>query len=408
MDGTQHLRSREEMLHGTVSWSLERNRQAALSLFTSNSMASHVGYGNNVDPRTELPSSSPQYDSPHLQNLKQHANTSQVEIPRPQPPFSGQGRYLYTGQRDDAATFGSVPPYQHQLAPTPVIQRPFLSHFDHVGADSRPGTQLLSPHAFLHSTGSMDYSHQDPLPCNPMKAIRVGDQAAMLAYYESAFHALQQTNCRMIAKAFVKAVEPRKQAKYPYNGGKGPDGQKGDPESTKPSWWPDGVTHREPDHLKKPERVRLLIHILRGLGKSRGVTVDQLEDAGRSIRRRIKPVERLEILSEIYRVRRVEEQYENGKIDGSAEVYVVDRASKLYNDEEPRSSTSTPARFDTVQGSPPPGNRGIITPQQPQGNNEGVRPAIIPSQDPRVQTAQRPVYGPERSLYFNSDFCGRL
>lgn len=170
------------------------------------------------------------------------------------PSCIAQGRYLYTGQRNDAATFGSVSPIQHPFAPTPVIQGSFLSHFDHVGADFRPETQLLGPHACLHNTpGSMDYtSRQDPLPCNPTKAIRVGDQAAMLTYYESAFHALQQTNCRMLAKAFVKAVEPRKQARYPYNGGKGPDGQKGDPESTKPSWWPDGVTHREPDHLKKP------------------------------------------------------------------------------------------------------------------------------------------------------------
>lgn len=78
--------------------------------------------------------------------------------------------------------------------------------------------------------------------------------------------------------------------------------------------------------------MRLLIHILRGLGKSRGVTVDQLEDAGRGIRRRIKPVERLEILSEIYRVRRVEEQYENGLIGLLTLPSFPTRASGTWSD----------------------------------------------------------------------------
>ncbi|KAL1970407.1 hypothetical protein VTN77DRAFT_5568 [Rasamsonia byssochlamydoides] len=168
-----------------------------------------------------------------------------------------------------------------------------------------------------------------------VRTIKLQNRDELLAYYVDAFHALQQTNCRLIAKAFVKAVEPKKQARYPYNGGKkGPDGTGGDPELTKPAWWPVGVTHREPGHLKKPERVRLLIHILRSLQaaegkKSRNVTVDLLEDATRSVRRRVKPVERLEILNEIFRVRRAEERYEKGEIDGSTEVLVADRLWKI-------------------------------------------------------------------------------
>jgi hypothetical protein len=88
-----------------------------------------------------------------------------------------------------------------------------------------------------------------------VRSIKIQDRDQILKYYTDAFHALQQTNCRLIAKAFIKVVEPKKQARFPYNGGKkGPDGTKGDPELTKPSWWPTGVTHREPDHLKKPGR----------------------------------------------------------------------------------------------------------------------------------------------------------
>lgn len=98
---------------------------------------------------------------------------------------------------------------------------------------------------------SMDYdssdSSQDRVP------LEIGDSDKLLAFYEASFRALQQLNCRQIAKAFIKVIEPRKQVRHPYNGGKGSvPGEKGDPEKTKPDWWPSGVTHREPDHLKKP------------------------------------------------------------------------------------------------------------------------------------------------------------
>jgi hypothetical protein len=85
--------------------------------------------------------------------------------------------------------------------------------------------------------------------------IRIGDEPRILNYYERAFDAFQQINCRIIAKAFIKLVEPRKQVNHPYNGRKSSAGssqdQPVDPELTKPKWWPAGVTHKEPDHLLK-------------------------------------------------------------------------------------------------------------------------------------------------------------
>lgn len=85
--------------------------------------------------------------------------------------------------------------------------------------------------------------------------IRVDDEQRLKKYYEKAFEAFQQLNCRIIAKAFIKLVEPRKQVNYPYNGrrsspGSDPEMQP-DPEMTKPPWWPAGVKHKEPDHLLK-------------------------------------------------------------------------------------------------------------------------------------------------------------
>lgn len=86
----------------------------------------------------------------------------------------------------------------------------------------------------------------------PRVPLAIGDTEKVDAYYEFAFRAFQQINCRQIAKAYIKLIEPRKQVKHPYNGGKGIPGEKRDPEKTKPDWWPEGVAHREPDHLKKP------------------------------------------------------------------------------------------------------------------------------------------------------------
>jgi len=88
---------------------------------------------------------------------------------------------------------------------------------------------------------------------NQKTTISVKDTDLLRGYYEKVFQNLQQTNCRVIAKAYVKLVEPRKQVNYPYNGRKIVAGrtQQLEPDATKPPWWPTGVSHREPDHLPK-------------------------------------------------------------------------------------------------------------------------------------------------------------
>jgi hypothetical protein len=79
-------------------------------------------------------------------------------------------------------------------------------------------------------------------------------KTAVTAFYTMAFLELQQINCRKLAKNMIKIIEPFKQVKHPYNGGRKPGGapgEKGDPENTKPDWWPRHVIHKEPDHMKK-------------------------------------------------------------------------------------------------------------------------------------------------------------
>lgn len=60
-------------------------------------------------------------------------------------------------------------------------------------------------------------------------------------YYSQRFSALQQATCKLVTKAWIKIIEPKKQMRFPYKNGEG----------LKPTWWPEGVRHREPDHLSK-------------------------------------------------------------------------------------------------------------------------------------------------------------
>ncbi|KAJ5826380.1 hypothetical protein N7474_003518 [Penicillium riverlandense] len=154
--------------------------------------------------------------------------------------------------------------------------------------------------------------------------ISIQDQDTLTLYYEKAFEKFQQVNCRILAKAYVKLVEPRKQVRYPYNGRKIIAGTtcQFDPDATKPPWWPSRVTHREPDHLPKVERIRLLVHILRELCGSHGISVTQLEKADQSIRRLISPPKLVHVLDEIYYVRRQEEQFLNGNLYRQTMVWV--------------------------------------------------------------------------------------
>jgi hypothetical protein len=81
------------------------------------------------------------------------------------------------------------------------------------------------------------------------KGIRVGNSEEIWAFYEQRFKNCQQTACKLIAKAWVKAVEPKKQSNHPYTGS----------DEKAPDWWPkpwgptkdDKVRHKEPDHLYK-------------------------------------------------------------------------------------------------------------------------------------------------------------
>jgi hypothetical protein len=93
------------------------------------------------------------------------------------------------------------------------------------------------------------YANSDatPLPVQKIEQLAINDEAEVQQFYFARFDDMSQSACKVIAKAFVKLVEPKKQTHYPYI--------KGDIKA--PPWWPDtkgesSVGHKEPDHLSKP------------------------------------------------------------------------------------------------------------------------------------------------------------
>ncbi|CAH6720252.1 hypothetical protein CLIB1444_03S07778 [[Candida] jaroonii] len=74
---------------------------------------------------------------------------------------------------------------------------------------------------------------------------------SLIYHYSQLFLLSTQVVCKALAKDWIKAICPQKQARYPY---KFPE---------LPPWWPKDVPHVEPDHLSKENRIELLISIIR-------------------------------------------------------------------------------------------------------------------------------------------------
>jgi hypothetical protein len=90
-----------------------------------------------------------------------------------------------------------------------------------------------------------------PVPVQKTQQLMIGDSAEVEKFYACRFKDMQQSSCKVMGKAFVKLVEPKKQTHHPYT--------KGDDKA--PPWWPPTagddnvrVRHKEPDHLLKPGR----------------------------------------------------------------------------------------------------------------------------------------------------------
>ncbi|KAI9791940.1 MAG: hypothetical protein M1816_003209 [Peltula sp. TS41687] len=150
----------------------------------------------------------------------------------------------------------------------------------------------------------------------------IGDTDRVTCYYYECFNVLQQAACKIIAKAWVKAKHPRKQSTHPYRGNS----------ETRPEWWPATVLHKEPDHMKKPGRVELLIHMLR----LEDVTIEMLEKVTDELVNAPVVANRSMVLREIYKVAKMEKRYSLQEIDEHTTVFIKSPShlKSLISDEE--------------------------------------------------------------------------
>lgn len=107
-----------------------------------------------------------------------------------------------------------------------------------------------------------DVSDRDPDVIKMIQRFRIDDEQALTAFYDEAFEQIQQTALKVILKAWIKVIQPKKQTDFPYISSN-PEARKGRKAKGKiydeprvPPWWPTdkGVRHKEPDHISKEGR----------------------------------------------------------------------------------------------------------------------------------------------------------
>ncbi|CAI7626253.1 unnamed protein product [Penicillium viridicatum] len=128
-------------------------------------------------------------------------------------------------------------------------------------------------------------------------------------------------NCSAIIKAAIKFIEPQKHVKHPYS-------RKG---ASIPDWWPLHITHKHPEHMRKEDRIELFIHILYNLGRT-GLTADDLERIATDSKQDLRDPEDVNIIYEVFRVRKMEEQFERGEIGANTVIHLEGFRAEGYKE----------------------------------------------------------------------------
>ncbi|KAF2212035.1 hypothetical protein CERZMDRAFT_84978 [Cercospora zeae-maydis SCOH1-5] len=254
------------------------------------------------------------------------------------------------------------------LLPARQRRRPILSR--HANRSERPTSPATTA---VDDVKVQPTSPNETLvePQAPPKSFRINDTEAVTAFLLNRIKGMQQLANKKIAKAWIKGICPKKQAKYPYQNNKQEKETGIKPEV--PAWWPEMQICRfiEPDHIKREERTGLCLHFLRlrpspdQLKKwnrcdmepstthiERGWTAWLRELAGHEVfddlpkgsSHRIE--HRRCLMDQMYAVAEMEEEYLNDAIDGHTTYTYVDEGEdcKKYSTKRyrPASTASSP------------------------------------------------------------------
>jgi hypothetical protein len=183
---------------------------------------------------------------PGLADIVEHQPLQQQQQQQQHPYSMAQGKFL---------TANGIPELRRSLSsPNPLsIANPNTqpNYFPHQHPQPptrnnpnypRPRPLNLSRTNSRSSLAGPDQPMFSPASGAEYKPLTIGNPAEVTIFLETRFRQLQQLCCKIVAKAWIKVIEPKKQTKFAYNKG----------EESKPEWWPDDVRHKEPDHLMKP------------------------------------------------------------------------------------------------------------------------------------------------------------
>ncbi|KAI9677506.1 MAG: hypothetical protein M1817_006460 [Caeruleum heppii] len=172
----------------------------------------------------------------------------------------------------------------------------------------------------LESDGEADASDDDDdedssgVVDPPVKhAVKLSDADRLDEFYLARLGQMQQINCKLVAKQWIKTIEPKKQSQHPYKL----------EDAARPAWWPKNLQHKEPDHIKKETRMQLMLAIIR-LAKDGRTSIAELEASTAEIRNKFRPESKYTVLGDIYRVAKLEERYLHDELDGKTVVWVAD------------------------------------------------------------------------------------
>ncbi|KAG9732823.1 hypothetical protein KCU59_g11683, partial [Aureobasidium melanogenum] len=134
--------------------------------------------------------------------------------------------------------------------------------------------QKASKRKALASADSSDEENEESWSNhgNMQITLHIANEDEVVHFLKMRFTQIQQLATKVIAKAWIKAICPKKQANFPYvDSNPRPDQSqkrrrpRHDGAPRIPLFWPDVelCRHKEPDHTRKTERTYLLVHLLR-------------------------------------------------------------------------------------------------------------------------------------------------
>ncbi|KAK7532730.1 hypothetical protein IWX49DRAFT_569075 [Phyllosticta citricarpa] len=219
---------------------------------------------------------------------------------------------------------------------------------------------------------------------------------------------MQQLALKAVEKLWIKTIEPKKQSRFPYVNSD--DSKKRDDKTSKkrikprdgpdtPSWWPterqewwswlphpacktlQKVRHKEPDHLRKEERLVLGVQILLVLAERPG-GIDLLENstkdcilsfdpdgAGSLERKRLREI----FLADCYELARYWSDYLDGGLDGEDQYTMKVYPKQALGPAKKAKSTTTDSRKRARKNSSPKSQTGQTSRAHRSHEDELVR-----------------------------------